>query len=472
MPRILDVFPTSALSPLFIAVWRDRLLSDLYLVSVLKLVSNTFDGLKKLYGHLSRGHRILLLAALVFLMVALVLPSSPSKPPSLALPLALEGSPYAKTDLAVPAGDDEPNGHIFYVVNKGDTLSKIFEFLRVPQTTLYQLLEADANVLALDTILPGHQLEFEFDDTQRLTRFTFKSGLTYRVDFFRGDKDDFEFAEHIEKGEMRSEVFVGVVAGNLHVSMQKSGTSLTEAYSVTNVLKSRMNLRKDLRAGDQFQLVLSRQYVDGQYTGNSKIEGFRYLGKRRELSVFSFDGNYFDEKGRSLEKAFQRIPLKKRYRISSNFNPRRRHPITKAIRPHNGTDFATPMRTPVVAAGDGVVSRVIRHRYAGLYIEIKHGRKYRTRYLHLNKAYVRKGQKVSRGQKIALSGNSGRSTGAHLHYEFHINKRPVNAMKARIPEVKTIASKHRRKFKKRVQDLSLRMKRFSDKQLESAQRDP
>lgn len=443
--------------------------AGLYLVSILKLVNQALNGGKKLYSHLSRVQRTVIVVTLAFMLMALVFPSGPIKSETIALPLTLKDSAFVAEPVAASAAD-EPAGHLYYVVNKGDTLSRIFENVRVPQATLYQLLEADLNVLALDTIQPGHKLEFQFDEQERLVRFTFKSGLTYKVDFTRGKKDEFEFVEHIEKGELRTEVFAGTIKGNLPLSMQKSGTSLAEAYTVTSVLKTRMNFRRDLRPGDQFQVVLSRQYVDGQYTGTSKIEGFRYLGKRREVQIFSFDDNFFDEKGHSLEKAFQRIPLKRRYRISSHFNPRRRHPITKAIRPHNGTDFATPMRTPVVSAGDGVVSRVIRHRYAGLYIEIQHGRKYRTRYLHLNKAYVKKGQKVSRGQKIALSGNSGRSTGAHLHYEFHINKRPVNAMKAPIPEVKTIARKHRSKFKKRVKTLSAQMDKGSAQQLQNAQR--
>lgn len=433
----------------------------------MNFLNSIFTVFKNIYDHLSRLQRAVIVVALAVMLMALVMPRTDPKPEIVMLPLDLEAATQQDDDLT-PADNDEPESHLHYVVAKGDTLGKIFELLRVPQSTLYELLEADVNVLALDTIRPGHQLEFRFDDQERLTRFTFKSGLTYRVDFNRTEKGDFEFKEHIIEGEHRSEVFVGSVEGNLHESMQRAGISLAEASSVSGVLKTRMNFRRDLRPGDQFQLILSRQYVEGQYTGNSKIEGFRYLGKRRELSVFSFDGNFFDEKGRSLEKAFQRIPLLKRYRISSSFNPRRLHPVTRAIRPHNGTDFATPMRTPVVAAGDGVVNRVVRHRYAGLYIEIQHGSKYRTRYLHLNKAYVRKGQKVSRGQKIALTGNSGRSTGPHLHYEFHINKRPVNPMKAKIPEVKTIARKHRDKFKQMVKTLTARMSQYASKQQQNA----
>jgi len=111
----------------------------------------------------------------------------------------------------------------------------------------------------------------------------------------------------------------------------------------------------------------------------------------------------------------------------------------------------------VLSTGDGVVTEVKKHAYAGLYIKIKHGQKYQTRYLHLKKALVRKGQSVSRGQKIALSGNSGRSTGAHLHYELHINNRPVNAMSADIPIMTEIEGKDRKAFKQMVSNYLKKM---------------
>ncbi|WP_245601086.1 peptidoglycan DD-metalloendopeptidase family protein [Marinobacterium jannaschii] len=438
----------------------------------MKVVTSVLNGFRSFVVQLPRLHKILLLLAALILSGALVSPSS-SAPErirkSIELPLSLSDAEAAQAlpapEVLVAAGQDaEPEHEQSYIVRKGDTLSKIFEVFRIPQATMYKLLEADLDVLALDTIRPGHRLEFDFNDKQLLTRFTFKSGLTYKVVFSREKVGSFEVKEHIAKGQWRREVFAGEVHGSFHLSAKKAGTTLAEAYSITTLLKERVKFRRDARAGDKFQVVVSRQYVKDQPTGNSKVEGFRYQGKTRTLSAFLFNESYYDEKGRSLEKAFQRIPLKKRYRISSSFNPRRRHPITKKIRPHNGTDFPLRIGTPVLSAGDGVVSRVIRHRYAGLYIEIKHGYKYRTRYLHLSKALVRKGQKVSRGQRIALSGNSGRSTGPHLHYEFHINNRPVNPMTAKIPVVKTIASSKKGAFRQQVARQSKLMQQLQAEQ--------
>ena len=100
-----------------------------------------------------------------------------------------------------------------------------------------------------------------------------------------------------------------------------------------------------------------------------------------------------------------------------------------------------------------MVRRVVRHKYAGLYIELEHSYKYRSRFLHLSKSLVRKGQRVKRGQKIALSGNTGASTGAHLHYEFHVNKKPINAMGNKVPVAIGVDRKSMFAYKKKVSGL-------------------
>ena len=118
--------------------------------------------------------------------------------------------------------------------------------------------------------------------------------------------------------------------------------------------------------------------------------------------------------------------------------------------PHNGVDFATPIGTPVLSTGDGIVTRVRNHPFAGIYVEIEHSTTFKTRYLHLNRALVKPGQRVTRGQRIALSGNTGRSTGPHLHFELHVNNRPVNPLKADIPMVSAIDKKALPAFNDRV----------------------
>lgn len=319
-----------------------------------------------------------------------------------------------------------------YTIQRGDTLSTIFDMLDVGQAAMYQVLESDVSILALDTLKPGDKLSFWLDEGQ-LDQLELRFSPAHQVVFSRAGEETFEYSEVRVEGEWKEEVVAGDINGSFYVSAKRAGLTASEIQKVSALLQDKLNFRRDLRAGDSFQVVRAKQYIEGEATGNTRLEGLRILNRSRELTAFNFEGQYFDLNGDSLARAFMRYPTKGRYRLSSRFNPFRKHPVTGRVRPHNGTDFATPKGTPVLATGDGVVTRVTKHPYAGLYIVIEHGQKYKTRFLHLSKALVSKGQTVSRGQKIALSGNSGRSTGAHLHYELHINGRPVDAMKAAIP---------------------------------------
>lgn len=103
--------------------------------------------------------------------------------------------------------------------------------------------------------------------------------------------------------------------------------------------------------------------------------------------------------------------------------------------PHKGVDFALPIGSPIIAPADGIVEEVAyQGSGAGRYLMLRHGREYQTVYMHLSKVLVKAGQSVKQAN-IALSGNTGRSTGPHLHYEFHINGRPVNPLKVKLPEL-------------------------------------
>ena len=104
-------------------------------------------------------------------------------------------------------------------------------------------------------------------------------------------------------------------------------------------------------------------------------------------------------------------------------------PFTGQKEFHRGIDLATRMGAPIVAPADGIVSSIIRDHGYGNILTINHGYGVTTKYAHLKKALVKKGQHVKRGETIALVGNTGRSTGPHLHYEVHLNKVVVNPLR-------------------------------------------
>ncbi len=213
-----------------------------------------------------------------------------------------------------------------------------------------------------------------------------------------------------------------------------------------------MDFRK-LRKGDRFAVLMSREMMDGK-SEQSELQGVRMSsGGKDYYAIRAEDGKFYDRSGSGLARGFMRFPTVKQYRVSSNFNPRRVNPVTGRIAPHKGVDFAVPVGTPVLAVGDGEVIVSKRSGAAGNYVAIRHGRQYMTRYMHLKKLLVKPGQKVKRGDRIALSGNTGRSTGPHVHYEIWINNQAVNPLTAKLPRMEGLAGKERRDYLAQVREV-------------------
>ena len=135
------------------------------------------------------------------------------------------------------------------------------------------------------------------------------------------------------------------------------------------------------------------------------------IGKLDELNLYRI----------AAQKAPFTMPVKNNYRFTSGFGPR-------WGRMHKGTDFAAPVGTPIYAPADGVVTFAGWSSGYGRLVKIKHDFGIETRYAHQSKIRVKVGQRVSRGDRIGDIGNSGRSTGPHLHYEIRVGGRPINPM--------------------------------------------
>ncbi|HDM8070617.1 peptidoglycan DD-metalloendopeptidase family protein [Vibrio harveyi] len=344
---------------------------------------------------------------------------------------------------------------IHYFVKVGDTLSTIFSSWGVSYDTTQKLLEADLTSLKLDTIKPGDHLELVVDrDTKTLKQVIFHESLVERAVYTQNDDGTFAYDFIEEPGEWREEMYSGTINGSFSSSAHKQGLTTTQIANITRVLRDKVNFARELRAGDSFHVLVNRQYLDDHFTGNAEVQGIAIKMRAKDVEAFlAEDGRFYDRAGNSLEQAFNRYPIDKQFRrITSPFNPYRKHPVTGRISPHNGTDFATPVGSPVYSTGDGKVIAVRNHPYAGKYLVIEHNSVYKTRYLHLSRFLVKKGDHVKRGQKIALSGATGRLTGPHLHFEVLVRNRAVDAMKADLPLASSISTKDRPAFLARVSE--------------------
>ncbi|MGX1926537.1 peptidoglycan DD-metalloendopeptidase family protein [Vibrio sp. NH-7] len=347
-----------------------------------------------------------------------------------------------------------------YTVQPGDNLSTIFDQLGFGYSQLMNVMATDLNYLALDTLKPGNVLRFwKGEHDSILEKMELEFSLVESAVYTRLDDGSYSFEDVKIPGQWGSFALVGDIRGSFSQSAYSLGLSSNEISQVVSLLKEKINFSRDLRAGDKFEVVQSKQFVDGVFTGNRELQAVKIVNRGRELTAYLHtDGQYYDKNGESLQRAFQRKPVNGRYRLSSHFNPHRKHPVTGRVSPHNGTDWATPTGTPIVSTGDGVVIMTRKHPYAGNYVVIQHGSRYKTRYLHLSKILVRKGQKVSRGQRIGLSGATGRVTGPHIHYELLDRGRAVNAMKANIPMASSVPKKEMAAFKQRRDELNAMLK--------------
>src|SRR5213596_1468112 len=203
------------------------------------------------------------------------------------------------------------------------------------------------------------------------------------------------------------------------------------AWAIADVYDWEVDFTRDLRPGDRVEVVIERL---NSPAGEKRLG--RILAARVEVAgspsfAFAFENPnganvFYDDKGRSLRRAFLRAPLRFSH-ISSRFGGRF-HPILKRWRTHEGTDYAAAYGTPVRATADGIVTQAGRNGGYGNLIEIRHANGIRTRYGHLSRfaTGVHVGQRVSQEQTIGYVGSTGLSTGPHLHYEFLVNGRPTN----------------------------------------------
>ena len=416
---------------------------------------------KHLYG-------IVLLSTLT-LTTAIMLPSAQnmleqqgklSLPHSLSLSSSANKSRVDNTDFYTLSDDDlgpiepvdaldelastEPEWQQ-YTVQNGDTLSSIFNGLGLPLATMYKLLEADKERV-LDGLKLGQNLSMLIDSENLLLEFKIEQDLLHTRSFIR-DGESYSSKLKTEASNWESRALTGVIKGSFYLSARDAGLSAPQIQRVANLFQWQLNFARDLRQGDRFKVLVQREFVQGKSTGKAELQAVEITNKGRTYYAFRHeDGKFYDHQGESLERGFIRIPLERTPRISSTFNLNRKHPITGRVQAHKGTDFAVPSGTAVLAPGDGVVVKAVHHPLAGNYIVIRHGRQYTTRFLHLSKFLVKEGDTVRRGQRIALSGNTGRSTGPHLHYEFHVNNRAVDAMQVKLPMAEGLSGQDKRTF--------------------------
>ncbi|MCL6405569.1 murein DD-endopeptidase MepM [Dickeya dadantii] len=335
-----------------------------------------------------------------------------------------------------------------YVVSTGDTLSSILTQYGIDMSDIAALADRNA---ALRNLKIGQQLTWTLDSDGALQTLTWQVSRRETRTYTRNGDAFREEIENVE-GDWQNKVLIGRLDGSFASSAQAAGLTSSEVREVIRALQWQLDFRK-LRKDDSFAVLISREILDGR-SEQSELQGVRLrTGGKNYYAFRAEDGKFYDREASGLTRGFLRFPTMKQFKVSSNFNPRRLNPVTGRIAPHRGVDFSMPVGTPVLAVGDGEVVVAERDSEAGNFVAVRHGRQYTTRYMHMNRLLVKPGQKIKRGDRIGLSGNTGRSTGPHLHYELWVNQQAVNPLTAKLPRSEGLMGKERRDYLAHVREV-------------------
>jgi len=220
---------------------------------------------------------------------------------------------------------------------------------------------------------------------------------------------------------------------------EAAGLSTPLILEMAKVFGYDIDFAQDLRVGDEFSVVYEEVYREGERLRTGDILVASFVNQGRKFTAFRYvfpDGRveYFDAEGRPMKKGFLRMPIEFA-RLSSRFNPNRRHPVLGTVRAHRGVDYAASTGTPIMSAGDGRISFVGTQRGYGRTVIVDHGNGITTLYAHMSRfAGRRNGSRVRQGDIIGYVGSSGLASGPHLHYEFRVKGVHRDPLKVTFPK--------------------------------------
>lgn len=339
------------------------------------------------------------------------------------------------------------------VVPRGGTLAGLLDDAGVDSTDAVKAIRALNQVFDLRYLRAGQSLnlyletepdaDVEADEETRsrlrLTGISFRPSVERSITVARAWGEDYRARETIAEFERQVVRSSGTITSSLYVDALNAGATDRIVVELAGVLAYAIDFQRSIQPGDGFDILFER-FVneDGNTARTGDILYARYEGRGDPKEFFRFetsDGGigYYSAEGASAQRLLMLTPINGA-RLSSSFGSRR-HPILGYTRAHNGTDFAAPTGTPIFAAGNGVIVRANRFGTFGNYVKIRHANGFETAYAHLNgfARGIQAGSRVTQGQVIAYVGTTGRSTGPHLHYEVHVNGRPVNPMTLDLP---------------------------------------
>jgi len=253
----------------------------------------------------------------------------------------------------------------------------------------------------------------------------------------------------------------GIITSNLSNAIEEQGVNYSLTYKLSDIYAWTVDFFH-LQKGDKFKVIYEEKYInDSISVGIGEIKAAYFEHGKKPFYAFHFVADsitktpeYYDEKTTNLRRAFLKAPLKFSSRVSSRFNLHRRiKQYGYRVKAHRGTDFPSPIGTPIIATANGTVSKSAYTSGNGNYVKIKHNNIYSTQYLHMKKRKVKVGDVVKQGDVIGWIGMTGHTSGPHVCYRFWKNGVQVDPFKQKLPAADPMKESVKSKFFEYIEPL-------------------
>ena len=343
---------------------------------------------------------------------------------------------------------------INYRIQTGDTLAKVLNKINISKNEKKKILKKVLKLKLVNNLKKNHKISFKIDKKEpvKILEFSIQASKTKSILFIRNNiSDEFDSIE-IEKDLKKNLAYKEAeITSSLYSAAVEIGIQPNVIIDFARIYGFQIDFQRDIWKNDSFQ-ILYETFVDQNgkilETGNIIYANLILQGKNNSLYIFKIKNDYdhFDNYGKSIRKSLMKTPINGA-RLSSSFGMRK-HPISGFNKMHQGTDFAAPMGTPIMASGDGKIFRARWCGGGGKCIKIKHNSTYSTVYAHMSKfgRNIKEGKRVKQGQTIGYVGSTGMSTGPHLHYVVIENGKKINSQKLKLPSGKILKGKERELF--------------------------
>ena len=342
---------------------------------------------------------------------------------------------------------------ISHKVEIGETFDSILENYLIDKKEVEILKGKLSKKVNLNKLRTNQKINLTIDQSKNsIKEFIFQISNKERI-VLTQDLENKNFNEKVILTKLKKEIKYNenIILQSLYKAAVEKKIPASTIVEFARIYGFQVDFQRDIRKKDRFQ-IMYEVFIDEKKkvieTGNILYANLILSGENNSLYYYDSQGSigHYDKNGKSIQKALMKTPINGA-RLSSPFGMRK-HPIDGFNKMHQGTDFAAPLGTPIMASGSGVIKKAGWCGGGGNCVVIKHNSTYQTIYAHMSKFAkgIRAGVRVKQGQTIGYVGSTGKSTGPHLHYEVVVNGKKVNSQTLKLPSGKILKGEERKLF--------------------------